>query len=727
MGGCECPPEQVTRAFERLRAAPFVLDSVVLGYAELSVGFADGTHASSFALLPAIDLEGRLGRELPRAKMLHGRLPDPSAPFEVSIGFLAAERFGLRVGDELRLLNSALGPSPPIAVRVVGVHAAPGELPSASGPQGSSLLLTQAFAGEFPDLVDPVDNTMMLRLRPGTDSEDVTRFIDSLGGNFDVQDSSDLTSGIERTVHIETVALVTLGIIVAAVGIVVAGQMLRRQSMLTYSEQVTYAALGLDGAHFVRLSLLRGVSLALPGGLGAIAIAVALSPLFPVGIGRIADPDVGVHLDPAVVVAGMAATLMVVTALAVLAAAHERRVSRRNAARDRDPVAGWPLPAGPPPLAVGLYLASPGRARDRRSSSRASLVSMVIVVVVVAATAATVASFDHLVRHRELAGATWSAAFLPPDEQDLHRALEQARAVPGVRAATTTGWDTPDGLLVNGRAVDMQVFGDDGEIRPAIRHGRAPAAPGEVALGAKTLAEVGVDVGDTVELSLTAGGPALPGRVVGEVVLASPFFFDFAPGAGAATVASTYVALGVKEDSVTGIVLVDYDQLDKPLGTFDAVEQALGTVASFETADRQGVTGLARVRLVPILLLTGLHLLVLAAVAHVLLVSVSSHRRDVAILRVLGFTARQSWTSVTTEAVLVTLAACAIGVPLGVLIARVAWGPIAASLVVVPRPMTPVFLLASMCMTLLAVALIASLVPAARAVRSRPAVILRTE
>ena len=101
---------------------------------------------------------------------------------------------------------------------------------------------------------------------------------------------------------------------------------------------------------------------------------------------------------------------------------------------------------------------------------------MVIVVVVVAATAATVASFDHLVRHRELAGATWSAAFLPPDGQDLDRALEQARAVPGVRAATTTGWDTPDGLLVNGQAVDIQVFGDDGEIRPAIRHGRAPAA-----------------------------------------------------------------------------------------------------------------------------------------------------------------------------------------------------------------------------------------------------------
>ena len=342
VGGCECLPDQLTRKFERLRTAPFVLDSVIFGYAGLSVGFADGTHASSLALSPTVDLEGRLGRELPRAKMLDGRLPDASAPFEVSIGFLAAERFGLHVGDELRLLNMARGPSRPIVVRVVGIHAAPGELPSASGPQGTSLLLTQAFAGEFPDLVDPGDNGMMLRLRPGTDGEDVTQFIDSLGGNLDVQDSSNLTSGIERTVHIETVALVTLGIIVAAVGIVVAGQMLRRQSMLTNSEQVTFAALGLDGAHFVRLSVLRGVSLAVPGGLGAIVIAVALSPLFPVGIGRIADPDVGVHLDPAVVVAGMAATLVVVTAVAVVAAAYERRVSRRSAATDRGSVAGGP-------------------------------------------------------------------------------------------------------------------------------------------------------------------------------------------------------------------------------------------------------------------------------------------------------------------------------------------------------------------------------------------------
>jgi hypothetical protein len=142
VGGCDCSLDQQTTAFERLRTAPFVLDSVLVGHAGLSVGFADGTHASSLAMLPVVDLEGRLGRQLPRAKVLHGRLPDTSAPFEVSVGFLAAERFGLRVGDELRLLTTVQEQSRPIAVRIVGIHAAPGELPSASGPQGASLLLT---------------------------------------------------------------------------------------------------------------------------------------------------------------------------------------------------------------------------------------------------------------------------------------------------------------------------------------------------------------------------------------------------------------------------------------------------------------------------------------------------------------------------------------------------------------------------------------------------------
>ena len=57
------------------------------------------------------------------------------------------------------------------------------------------------------------------------------------------------------------------------------------------------------------------------GAIAGAAVAVALSPLFPIGIGRIADPDVGWHLDAAVVVGGMLATVVCVAALAVIIAA----------------------------------------------------------------------------------------------------------------------------------------------------------------------------------------------------------------------------------------------------------------------------------------------------------------------------------------------------------------------------------------------------------------------
>ena len=68
------------------------------------VELADGTRPSFLAFQPAVDRDGLIGRELPHVKVLHGRLPVPSEPDEVSLSFLAAERFGLSVGDELQLL-----------------------------------------------------------------------------------------------------------------------------------------------------------------------------------------------------------------------------------------------------------------------------------------------------------------------------------------------------------------------------------------------------------------------------------------------------------------------------------------------------------------------------------------------------------------------------------------------------------------------------------------------
>ena len=155
-----------------------------------------------------------------------------------------------------------------------------------------------------------------------------------------------------------------------------------------------------------------------------------------------------------------------------------------------------------------------------------------------------------------------------------------ARAVPGVEAATSGTWATngggiASGLVIDGHLVGAQVFGDEGPIQPAIQKGRSPEREGEVALGPKTLASLGLRVGDDVSLSLDDGRPSIAGRVVGETVLVSPYFFDFPPGTGAATVQSTFSALGAERDPSWNVVLVRYAAGANSLRTFNAVQEAL--------------------------------------------------------------------------------------------------------------------------------------------------------
>src|SRR6476659_9431840 len=66
----DCTDEQADDAFARVRTLPFVQDSALLGWINVSPVLPDGTRPSFLAFGPAIDLEGRIGRDLPRVKVL---------------------------------------------------------------------------------------------------------------------------------------------------------------------------------------------------------------------------------------------------------------------------------------------------------------------------------------------------------------------------------------------------------------------------------------------------------------------------------------------------------------------------------------------------------------------------------------------------------------------------------------------------------------------------------
>ena len=153
-----------------------------------------------------------------------------------------------------------------------------------------------------------------------------------------------------------------------------------------------------------------------------------------------------------------------------------------------------------------------------------------------------------------------------------------------------------------------------------------------------------------------------------------------------------------------------------------------GTNDAFETADRQNVSGLDRMRIVPVLLFCGLLALVAAAVAHVLIVAVARHRRDLAVLRAMGFT-QAAVVGVGHDPRLAPChRACLVGIPIGIVLGRAVWDRIAANFYVVPRPTAPLELLALIGLApLVVIAIVASLVPAARAVRPPPAAVLRAD
>jgi ABC-type antimicrobial peptide transport system permease subunit len=113
--------------------------------------------------------------------------------------------------------------------------------------------------------------------------------------------------------------------------------------------------------------------------------------------------------------------------------------------------------------------------------------------------------------------------------------------------------------------------------------------------------------------------------------------------------------------------------------------------------------------------------------AVAVVVSVRGRRRELAILRALGFTGRQVRTSVRVQAVATIVAALVVGVPLGIAVGRVAWRAFAFRLGVVTDPSTPLWWIVATVAGSLSLGVAVAFFPARLAARINPATALRTE
>jgi ABC-type antimicrobial peptide transport system permease subunit len=120
-------------------------------------------------------------------------------------------------------------------------------------------------------------------------------------------------------------------------------------------------------------------------------------------------------------------------------------------------------------------------------------------------------------------------------------------------------------------------------------------------------------------------------------------------------------------------------------------------------------------------------LLASATVAHALVTTVRRRRRELAIMRSIGFTRPQSRIAIAWQATLIAAAGVVIGVPLGVVTGRLVWRWLAHNFPVVYVPPLAAIAIVLVIPAAIALANLLAAWPARAAARIRPAEALRTE
>jgi ABC-type lipoprotein release transport system permease subunit len=133
------------------------------------------------------------------------------------------------------------------------------------------------------------------------------------------------------------------------------------------------------------------------------------------------------------------------------------------------------------------------------------------------------------------------------------------------------------------------------------------------------------------------------------------------------------------------------------------------------------LVNLDRVQTLPWALAAFLAVVAVLAVAHAVVSTVRRRRRDLAILRTLGFVDRQLSALVRWEGSTFALIGLVIGVPLGVVTGRMVWQLVAERMGIDPAATIPLAVLVAIAVATVGAALAAAAIPARRARRVHPA------
>ena len=129
----------------------------------------------------------------------------------------------------------------------------------------------------------------------------------------------------------------------------------------------------------------------------------------------------------------------------------------------------------------------------------------------------------------------------------------------------------------------------------------------------------------------------------------------------------------------------------------------------------------------PALLASALAAGAIVALGLTLVASVRRRRRDLALLKTLGFTQRQLMAAVAWQASVAAVIGVVIGVPLGIVVGRWLWTLFARQIYAVPQPSVPVLSVALVALGALVLANVVAALPGLIAARTPTALLLRAD
>ncbi|TDD71947.1 FtsX-like permease family protein [Jiangella aurantiaca] len=678
----------------------------------------DGRPAPGSFMLPPADT-GTM-RALERPVVLEGRLADPAradqvvvtpaftrtydkgvgdtvalglyspeqvdtgqVPGGVRIGLLGGDVWLLTYPQQAAAVEAGLEPDsgapaagPVVSATIVGVVRSPlfGDELDSPGVLVPSAGLYAAYRPNLLGTRGLAAVSALVRLAGGEDAIPAFRAgLARVTGRADitVHDLAGPARAVGDTLRFEATALYVLAGTATVAAAFLIGGAISRHVIAARAGLRVLSAVGMTPGQVARAAAAGPAIAAAAGTVLGVAGAVVASRWFPVGSALFHEPAPGFDVDAVVLLPGLLGFPLLVTiaAAGVVAAGW----SARRPARTR--TSGVTRAASRAGLPMALVLGTrfalePGTARTAGPVRPALVGAVVGVTGVLAALTFAAAARDAAenparfgVVHQVEAWVGFDrGAFAPAD--DVFPALAE---VPGVRGVNGIRGQLGE---AGGAQLTVLSFSPVGEpLGYLVAAGRMPAGADEVLISRSAADALSLRMGDALPLAGTAGEADL--TVVGIGVLGPGF------GRAALVSAAAYEAL------FDGAFLYEYAEIGLEPGV--EPETIIPRLAEAAPDQSYGVrpfefdspAELRLMRSVPIALGGFVAALAAGAVGHAVVTAVRRRRREVAVLRALGMTPRQSRVAVTTQSVVLALVGLAFGVPLGIALGRTVWRSVA--------------------------------------------------